>query len=60
MRWKVTNVIHWWIDYTANSFGDTNKNIFLTWLSPLNKMVVVVVGDSGDVLLLFMPMVDGH
>jgi len=28
MQWKATNVIHQWIGYTANSFGDTNRNIF--------------------------------
>jgi len=57
MRWRVTNVIHRWIDYMANSFGDANRNIFLPWLSPLNKMIVVVVGESGNVLSFVMPVI---
>ena len=55
MRWRVTNVIHRWIDYTATSLGDTNRNIFHPWLRPFDKIIVVLVGESRDVLSLLVP-----
>jgi hypothetical protein len=54
MRWRVTNVIHRWIDYKATSLGDTNRNIFHLWLRPFDKIIVVVVGESRDVLPRFL------